>query len=96
MKKSNEQNLGQAIQAFLKAYKLNEKFDETEIYARWEELVGSAINNKTKKVVLRGSVLSVYLNSSVLRQELNMRKSEMLDKVNLRLKSKPISEIEFK
>ena len=85
MKKSNEQSLGEALQHFLKATGLEEKVIETEIYGRWEELAGRAINLKTKKVKLEGRKLTVYLTSSVLRNELNMRRTELLEHINQRL-----------
>lgn len=88
MKKSNEMSLGDAIQAFLKTNELDEKLLETEIYARWEELAGRAINNKTNKVKVEKGILTVYVTSSVLRNELSLRRSELLERVNLRLRGK--------
>ncbi len=88
MKKSNEMSLGDAIQAFLKTNELDEKLLETEIYARWEELAGRAINNKTNKVKVENGILTVFVNSSVLRNELSLRRSELLERVNLKLRGK--------
>lgn len=97
MKKSNELSLGDAIKAFLKHNDLDEKLLETEIYARWEELAGRAINLKTSKVTLHQRVLSVYLTSSVLRNELSMRKTVLLERINQRLgAAQQISDLRFK
>lgn len=85
MKKSNEQSLGEVLKLFLKANGLEEKVLETEIYGRWEELAGRAINLKTKKVKLENGRLTVYLTSSVLRNELLMRRTELLERINQRL-----------
>lgn len=85
MKKSNEQSLGEVLKLFLKANGLEEKVLETEIYGRWEELAGKAINLKTKKVKLENGRLTVYLTSSVLRNELLMRRTELLERINQRL-----------
>lgn len=85
MKKDNEMKLGEAIQLFLKRNGLEEKLLETEIYGRWEELVGRGINLKTRKVELRDGVLHVLLTSSVLRNELRMRRSVLLESINQRL-----------
>ena len=60
MKKSNELSLGEAIRAFLKVNDLDDKLLETEIYARWEELAGKAINLKTSKLSFREGVLTVF------------------------------------
>lgn len=85
MKKSNEQNLGDVLRHFLKANGLEEKVLETEISARWEELAGKAINLKTRKIALEKGELTVYLTSSVLRNELSMRRTELLEHINQRL-----------
>ncbi len=94
--KENEQRAGQLIKAFLKQYRLDDKYTEREIYARWEELVGSAINNRTIKVRYNNGYLMVYLNSSTLRAELGMRKSELLERINQRLREKVVKDISFK
>lgn len=97
MKKSNEMSLGDAIQAFLKSNELDEKLLETEIYARWEELAGRAVNNRTNKVKLDKGVLSVYVNSSVLRNELSLSKTELLERINQRLMGKAtIKDLQFR
>lgn len=97
MKKSNEMSIGDAIKAFLKTNDLDEKLLETEIYARWEELAGQAINNRTTKVKLQNGVLTVYVTSSVLRNELSLRRSELLERINQRLMGKAtIKELQFR
>ena len=97
VRKSNEQSLGEALSQFLKSTGLEEKVLETEIYGRWEELAGGAINVKTKKVKLKGTTLTVYLTSSVLRNELNLRRTEMLERINSRLMSRiQLSNLEFR
>ncbi len=97
MRRSNELKLGDAIQKFLETHKLEEKFLETEVYARWEELAGGSINLKTTKLILRNGELVVFLSSSVLRQELNLRKSGILEKINMRLRGKGvIKELTFR
>lgn len=96
MKKSNEQSLGEVIQEFLKANNLSEKFLETEIYARWEELVGRAVNLKTRKVIFNNGVLTVFLTSAVVRNELSINKTSFVNKINSRIKGSPIQEIQFK
>ncbi len=96
MKKSNEMSLGDAIRQFLKRNELDEKLLETEIYARWEELVGRSVNLKTHAVHLKDGVLTVSLTSAVLRKELGMRRSAILEQINMRLMGKAeIRDIKF-
>lgn len=94
--KRNEQSLGEVIKSFLAANGLEDKMLETEIYQRWDELAGREVNVKTKKVQLKNAVLTVFLSSSVLRNELSMNKSLFLERLNQRLKGRPLKDIEFR
>lgn len=94
--KRNEQNLGEAIRSFLAANGLEDKMLETEIYQRWDDLAGRDVNVKTKKVQLKNGALTVFLTSSVLRNELSMNRSLFLERLNQRLKGRPIKSIEFR
>lgn len=94
--KRNEQSLGEAIRSFLAANGMEEKMLETEIYQRWDDLAGRDVNVKTRKVELKKGVLTVFLTSSVLRNELSMNKSLFLERLNQRLKGRPIRGIEFR
>ena len=85
------------MKEFLKATGMEEKYLETEIYARWEELAGKSINLKTKRVQLKDKCLTVYLSSSVLRNELSLRRTELLDHINARLMPRiRLEKIEFR
>lgn len=95
MRSDNEQKIGAVLQAFLKANGLEDKFLETEIYQRWEELAGKAINLKTKKIEYKKGVLTVRLTSATLRQELQMRRTALLEHINMRLPQHPVQEIRF-
>ena len=90
MKKDNELSLGDAIKQMLSKSGLDEKLLETEIYQRWEELAGKDINLKTKKVRFANGVLEVFLSSASLRQNLSLQKNDLKEKVNQRLKGRPI------
>lgn len=94
--KRNEQSLGEAIRSFLASHGMEDKILETEIYQRWDELAGRDVNVKTKKVQLKNGVLTVFLSSSVLRNELSMNKTLFLERLNQRLKGRPIKQIEFR
>ena len=94
--KQNEQTLGEAISEFLASHGLKDKMLETEIYQRWDELAGRDVNVKTRKVSLKEGCLKVFLTSSVLRNELSMHKTVFLERLNQRLKGRPLRSIEFK
>lgn len=91
--KQNQLSLGEAVRAFLKRYQLDERLYETELYQRWGELVGSTIEAHTQRIHFKKGVLTVYLRSSALRQELNLRKAGLLEHINLRLRHQKVDRI---
>lgn len=82
MAKKNESTLGDAIQAFLKTYKLDNKVTETDIWQSWEAIMGPSISRHTQSIEVRKKVLVVRLDSSVLRQELGFAKHKIVEKIN--------------
>ena len=42
--------LKEAIERLLKVYKISDKMDEITLRKEWEELMGKAISNKTKRL----------------------------------------------
>jgi len=78
----NQNTLGEAITKMLKAYKLQSKVTETDIWQSWEAIMGPSIYRHTQKIELRDRVLLIRLDSSALRQELGFAKSKIVEKIN--------------
>ncbi|MBX2895617.1 MAG: DUF721 domain-containing protein [Cyclobacteriaceae bacterium] len=75
----NSVHIGQAIQKLLKSYHLKSKFDETNLIASWERLVGKVLAKHTKKLHIRNKVLFVELDSPSLKNDLVLHKSKILE-----------------
>ena len=71
--------VGDAIKELLKQYHIETKFDEANVIASWERLVGKPIAKRTKKVFIRNHVLFVELSSPSLKHDLNYSKSHILE-----------------
>ncbi|SOD18138.1 DUF721 domain-containing protein [Pedobacter xixiisoli] len=95
MRKPNDITLKQAIDKLLNHYKLRGKFDETGIVAMWPEIMGSAVANRTKQIYIHQKKLFVRIESSVVKNELLIVKSAIVDKLNERSGSKVITDIVF-
>lgn len=72
-------HVGDAIKELLKQYHIDTKFDEANIIASWERLVGKPIAKRTKKVFIRNQVLFVELTSPSLKHDLTYSKSHILE-----------------
>lgn len=72
----------EAIRAFLERYKLTGKLSEVDLRQSWETLMGPSIARHTTGVELKGKVLVIKLDSSVLRHELGFARDKIVEKVN--------------
>lgn len=95
MNRTNDKSLKEAIEQMLQVYKLRRKFDETSLVAFWPDLVGVSVANRTKNIYIRDRKLYVRLESSVIKHELMMIRSQILEKLNERAGSSVIDEIVF-
>ena len=95
MGRSNDKPLKEAIEQLLNVYKLRRKFDETSLIAAWPELMGRAVANRTSQLYIRERKLFIRIESSVLKKELMMIRSEIVKRMNERAGSSVLDEIVF-
>jgi len=96
MRNTNAQSLNQVINELIDAYRLRGKLSESRIREAWEQMMGTAISNRTQSIHLRDKVLTIQLNSSVLRQELGFKKNDIRLALNKLLENEAVEEINFK
>lgn len=82
MRDSNGMPLDQLIGRFLKAYGLDGKMEEMNIVNNWENIMGKAVSNRTKRVRIQNKMLFLEIDSSVMRDELQSGKKLLIAKVN--------------
>ncbi len=96
MKRKNEQSLQEVMQDILKKYQLNRKFQEAEIGQVWNDILGPSVAKQTRKVNLFKGTLTVYLESGLVKQELNMLKSRLIASLNEHIGRELVKEIILK
>ncbi|GGC19768.1 hypothetical protein GCM10011386_09580 [Parapedobacter defluvii] len=72
----------EAIEKMLDVYKLRRRFDETALIAAWPQLMGNAIANRTKQLYIRDRKLFVKVESSVIKHELLLMRSQIIGRMN--------------
>jgi predicted nucleic acid-binding Zn ribbon protein len=77
-RKSEASSVGDVLQEMINSYKLNRKFDEAQVVTLWEKVLGKPIADRTTNLYMKNQKLFVTLNSSVLKQELNMSKLKII------------------
>ncbi len=85
MKSSNSNTLKEALHQMIEAYRLKGRLSQTRIKATWKEIMGPSVARHTMDIRIRRNVLYVDLDSSPLRQELDMGREKIREKVNAAL-----------
>jgi len=88
-------SLKNELDTFMQYIGLDAKMQELQILNIWKECVGSAIANYSTPIEIRKNKLLVRVENASWRHELSMKKEEIIEKLNLKLKKKIIKEIIF-
>lgn len=79
----------------LQVYKLRRKFDETSLIVAWPEMMGNAVANRTKDIFIRDRKLFIRLESAVIKNDLMMMRTDIIEKMNEKAGNSIIDEIIF-
>ena len=96
MSDHNTKSLGESIKAFIDAMKWNDNFNQASIRSDWERIVGRDIAMHTTDIQFKEGILTLSLNSAALRQELHMRRKDLLTHINEYFGSEVVKEIRVK
>ena len=81
MKRTNTVSIAQVIAELFGEYKIGGKIGEARIIAAWSEVLGP-LAQPTDELYIKNKVLFAKLSSSVIRNELSMRRSTLLRRLN--------------
>lgn len=96
MKRRDSQSIGEIISQFIAQNELGQKLDETQIMQLWPRVAGEIIGSYTQSLYVHNRTLYVQLSSAVLRNELMMLRSELLQKLNAEIGHQVIDNIIFR
>ena len=83
MKRTQALPVGEILHDFYKENPLlKQKILEVRIQRAWGEVLGPMIMRSTQKLFVKNRVLHVFLNSSVLRNELLLNRKRLLKNLN--------------
>lgn len=68
-----------AIRELLSSYHIQSKFDEAQIVASWERLVGVPIAKRTQKVFIKNKVLYVQFKTAAMKNDFLLHKPKVLE-----------------
>lgn len=82
MRKSNTQPIKEILREYIAAIGHSRKLKEVNIIAQWEKLMGKTIARHTSKIYINKKTLFVKLDSSIIRNELMMRRESIARHLN--------------
>lgn len=94
-KQGKEQSLEEIMNKLLKAYQLEGRMKEMDVISSWEELMGTAIANRTSRISIKNKVLYLEISSSVMRDELVYGKQVIIDRINQFAGEEMINDVYF-
>ncbi len=96
MSEENTRHIKQVIAALRKDKKLKKGLEKAQVKQLWKDLMGETIDKFTSNITYQNGILTVYLNSSAMREELNRGKNKIVNLLNKELGEKVVKKIIFK
>jgi len=96
MHTDNNKHIRQVINALRQDKKFKKGLQKAQIKQLWKKLMSDTIDNYTSNITFKNGILTVYLTSSALREELNRKKKKITDLLNRELGSEEIKKVTFK
>ncbi len=95
MRKSNTEPIGKVIQQFLREEGLETPYNQFKLMKALEDVLGHGISRYIGNTFIKNQTLNVELKSSVLRQELNMSRTKIVQQLNAAVGTQVITDIRF-
>jgi hypothetical protein len=96
MRRNETRKISDLLQEFRHQPQLDRRLVEAQLIGNWGKLLGPAIERSTHKIFISNRTLFVFIDSSVMRHELFMIRSQILQALNNSVGSKAIDQIIFK
>lgn len=86
-------SVSDVLKIIVQKYKLTQVIEPMRVCQAWEKVTNGKYKNYIQKIQYKDKVLQVFLKSSVLRQELLYRKSELISLINRELSSEEVNDL---
>ena len=90
------QHIQIAIKNFLRKSGLDSGVEQQKALKIWGKIVGNKISKNTEPMSVKNGILVIKTTNPVWKQELQIQKTEIVKRLNNRLKKNIIKEIKFK
>lgn len=84
------------LQQFLRAVGAEKRIKEMRLMQKWDEIVGRFVAKDTQNITFSDGVLSVRFRSAIIRNEISMRRSAIMDRLNEAMGEQLVAKIEIR
>ena len=95
-KPDNTQSLKEVIETWIQGAGKTKQYKSVRVVNAWHSLMGIVADKHTEKIWFSEGLLVIYLNSSVLREDLWMQKTKLIDSLNEELGEELVLKVELK
>ncbi len=92
---SSPKSLGEALEELVGTLGIKTKLQEYEAVVQWPQIVGERIAQEAAATRIAKGVLFVKVRSGVWRNELTLRKKEIMNRINATLGGEVVKDIKF-
>jgi predicted nucleic acid-binding Zn ribbon protein len=96
MRRKETQKISEILKQFTQESAYEDKLLENRLINNWGSVLGSGIANATRKIYISNRILFVYIDSSVMRHELLMIRTQIQEALNKSVGSQVIDNIIFR
>lgn len=93
MRKTESEKVGGVILQYLREMGLETPLNEHRLINAWDTVLGPAVSKYTKDLKIYNQVLFVTVSSAALRNELMMRRTELVVRLNAQVGAQVITQI---
>lgn len=95
MRRTKTLPLKEVIKEYVEALKMQSKLTEVGLINSWEKMVPPAIGRATKEIYIKDGKLFLKISSSVMRNELQLIKQGLINRLNENSGKQVITDIIF-
>ena len=96
MRRNNTNIIGQVIKKLMKNSKLSKRLDDLDVLEVWNNIIGKDLEKYVKSTKIIDDKLHVNLRSSIVRNEISYKKTELIQRINNKFNKKVIKYIILK
>jgi hypothetical protein len=79
---NDSKHIKEILKHVLKQTGINQGIAEHNVIESWKGIVGERINKSTENIYISKQILFVHLRSAIARNELNLIKTALVEKIN--------------